>query len=222
MEKFRVPPNLDGRLRHNILKMPTEIDKASGIIFNGVSVKSIAFTTDLAIIRNCNADAILSVYPFTAQPVINDHIIKAAYMPVFCGIGGGITKGKTCLALAKHAESQGAFGVVLNAPTTNKSIINISKIIDIPIIITVTRIDTNVQSRLDSGASILNVACGQKTAEVVKKIRSSFPTTPIIASGGKSSADILSTIEAGANAITYTPPTTQELFKKQMELYRDD
>ena len=34
--------------------------------------------------------------------------------------------------------------------------------------------------------------------------------------------NISSTIEAGANAITYTPPTTQELFKKQMELYRDD
>ena len=29
------------------------------------------------------------------------------------------------------------------------------------------------------------------------------------------------TIEAGANAITYTPPTAQELFKRMMSKYRD-
>ena len=32
---------------------------------------------------------------------------------------------------------------------------------------------------------------------------------------------ILATIEAGANAITYTPPSTQELFHAMMAKYRD-
>ena len=44
------------------------------------------------------------------------------------------------------------------------------------------------------------------------KIRAEFPTVPIIATGGPREEDILRTIEAGANAITYTPPTTGQLF----------
>ena len=31
----------------------------------------------------------------------------------------------------------------------------------------------------------------------------------------------LQTIAAGANAITFTPPSTQELFKEMMERYRE-
>jgi glycosyltransferase involved in cell wall biosynthesis len=44
---------------------------------------------------------------------------------------------------------------------------------------------------------------------------------PIIASGGGKPETILATIEAGANAITYTPPTAQELFKRMMSKYRE-
>ncbi len=32
---------------------------------------------------------------------------------------------------------------------------------------------------------------------------------------------ILETIEAGANAITYTPPTNSQLFKHKMQEYRE-
>lgn len=35
-------------------------------------------TTDLAIIRNCDADAVFAVYPFTPQQAISDAIIKAS------------------------------------------------------------------------------------------------------------------------------------------------
>ena len=54
------PPNIDSRLRH-ILRMPQEIYQASGIIVNGRRLKSFVFTTDLAIIRNCDADAVFAV-----------------------------------------------------------------------------------------------------------------------------------------------------------------
>ena len=56
--------------------------------------------------------------------------------------------------------------------------------------------------------------------EIVAKIRAEFPTVPIIATGGPREEDILRTIEAGANAITYTPPTTGQLFADIMVSHR--
>ena len=68
-------PSIDSLLRH-ILRMPQEIYQASGIIVNGRRLKSFVFTTDLAIIRNCDADAVFAVYPFTPQQASSDAIIK--------------------------------------------------------------------------------------------------------------------------------------------------
>lgn len=218
-EKKQIP-NIESRLRHNILEMPKEILKASGIMIYGRRIKSLVFTTDLAIIKNCDADAVFAVYPFTPQQSISDAIIKASYVPVFCGVGGGTTQGIRTVSLAKDAESQGAMGVVLNAPITNMNLLAVSRSVDIPVIITVTSAQTNIQHRLESGASILNVAAGPQTPDIVHHIRSQFPDVPIIATGGNRSETILTTIEAGANAITYTPPTAQELFKQMMEKYR--
>ena len=89
----KTSPNVESRLRHNLLKMPQEVYAASGIVINGRRLKSFVFTTDLAIIRNCDADAVFAVYPFTPQQAISDAIIKASYIPVFCGVGGGTTHG---------------------------------------------------------------------------------------------------------------------------------
>ena len=69
-------------------------------------MKSLIFTTDIAIIRNCNADAVLAVYPFTPQQVIMDAIISASSIPVVCGVGGGVTDGIRSVMLAKDAEAQ--------------------------------------------------------------------------------------------------------------------
>lgn len=219
-EKKQIP-NIESRLRHNILEMPKEIRKASGIAIYGRRIKSLVFTTDLAIIKNCDADAVFAVYPFTPQQAISDAIIKASYIPVFCGVGGGTTQGLRTVSLAKDAESQGAIGVVLNAPITNMNLLAVSRAVDIPVVITVTNEQTNILKRIESGASILNVAAGLKTPEVVRQIRQQFPDVPIIATGGNTGDTILETIDAGANAITYTPPSTQELFKSMMEKYRE-
>ena len=180
----KTSPNVESRLRHNILKMPQEVYAASGIVINGRRLKSFVFTTDLAIIRNCDADAVFAVYPFTPQQAISDAIIKASYIPVFCGVGGGTTHGVRTLNLARDVESQGAMGVVLNSPISDLNLLAVSRVVDIPVIITVTKEDTNIQSRIDSGASILNVACSTNTPRVVAKIREQFPDVPIIASGG--------------------------------------
>lgn len=214
-------PRVESKLRHNILEMPEEVYQASGIVIYGRRIKSLVFSTDLAIIRNCNADAVFAVYPFTPQQAIGDAIIKYSYIPVFCGIGGGTTKGLRTVSLAKDAESLGAMGVVLNAPITDLNLLAVSKAVDIPVIITVTHENTDIQARLDSGASILNVAGAAGTPKIVEKIRRDFPDVPIIASGGNQSDTIRRTIEAGANAITYTPPTTQVLFRTLMDKYRE-
>lgn len=216
-------PEIGGKLRSkNILKLPKAISKASGIIVNGRKIRSFVFTTDLAIIRNCDADAVFAVYPFTPQQAISDAIIKASYIPVFCGVGGGTTKGLRTVSLAKDVECQGAMGVVLNAPISNLNLLAVRKAIDIPIIITITKETTDIQARLDAGASILNVACAQKTPDVVRMIRTKYPDLPIIATGGKTNETVETVIKAGANAVTYTPPTTQELFKQIMVNYRDE
>ena len=55
----------------------------------------------------------------------------------------------------------------------------------------------------------------EKTAETVRYFRERYPELPIIATGGPTDESILETIEAGANAITYTPPSNGELFSKK-------
>lgn len=214
-------PSVQSVLRHQILKMPEETYEASGIIVNGRRLKSFVFSTDLAIIRNCDADAVFAVYPFTPQQAISDAIIKGAFVPVFCGVGGGTTKGPRTVSLAKDVESQGAMGVVLNAPISNPNLRAVALSVDIPVVITVVSADTNIARRLESGASIINVAGAADTPDIVRKIRAEFPDIPIIASGGSTGESIRETIRAGANAVTYTPPSTKDLFRVTMSKYRE-
>ena len=202
-------------------QLPLSCYQASGIVVNGRRIKSLVFTTDLAIIRNCDADAVFAVYPFTPQSAISHALINGSYIPVFCGYGGGTTKGLRTLSLTQDAEGQGAMGIVLNAPISDLNLLAVTKVVDIPVIITVVSEETDIAARLASGASILNVAAGPGTAALVRKIRRDFPEVPIIASGGNTEESIQATIAAGANAITFTPPSTAELFKSMMAKYRE-
>lgn len=214
-------PEIHGVLRRHMVHVPEVISQVSGIKIFGKLIKSILFTTDVAIIKNCNANAIIAVYPFTPQPIITHTIIAASDVPVFCGIGGGTTTGKRVVNLAMDAEFQGAIGVVVNAPTPNEIVKQVTQRIDIPLVVTVVSEKTDIEKRLAAGASILNVSGAGKTIEIVKSIRDRYPEVPIIATGGPNDETILRTIEAGANAITYTPPTTAEIFKGLMNKYRN-
>ena len=214
-------PSYTGTLRSHSLSLPHCVSECGGIRIFGKRVKSLAFTTDVAIVKNINADAIMAVYPFTPQQAISDAIIKASYIPVFCGVGGGTTQGLRTVSLAKDVESQGAMGVVLNAPINNMNLLAVAKSVDIPVVITVVDEKTDIGARLESGASILNVAAAARTPELVRSIRERFPEVPIIATGGNRPDTITATIEAGANAITYTPPSPQEMFKTMMAKYRE-
>lgn len=217
----RYVPEINGNLRRHMVRVPQVIEQASGIKIFGKLIKSLVFTTDIAIIRNCNANAVIAVYPFTPQPIITHSIISCSDVPVFCGVGGGTTRGKRVTNLAEDAEFQGAVGVVLNAPTPNETIEYLKQKIDIPIVITVVSDKTDIRKRLDAGVDIINVSGASQTIEIVRSIRADFPDVPIIATGGPTDESIMRTIEAGANAITYTPPTNGEIFKSLMNKYRD-
>lgn len=213
-------PELEGNLRKNKIETPKAIQACGGIRIFGKLIKSVLFSTDVAIIKNSNADAIIAVYPFTPQPVISQSIIAASDAPVFCGVGGGTTAGKRVINLAMDAEFQGASCVVVNAPTSNETLTEMKKRIDIPIIVTVVSEKTDFLARVNAGASVFNVSGGAKTVEIVKAIRDEFPFFPIIATGGISNESIMATIEAGANAISFTPPSSAEIFKQMMNEYR--
>ena len=177
----------ESRLKQNILHLPKEIQEASGIVINGRRIKSLLFTTDVALIHNCDADAIFAVY------------------------------------LANDAESQGAIGVVVNTRFPNSDLKRVAQLVDIPVVVTIVSSNkTHVGARIRHGASILNVAGGKDTPKMVAKIRADFPTIPIMASGGKTPESIRATIEAGANAIIYSPPSSSELEKLLMEQYREE
>ena len=215
-------PNVSSFLRRNMIYVPEVIDNASGIRVNGKVIRSLVFSTDVAIIRNINADAVMAVYPFTPQLTITQALMTVADIPVFCGVGGGLTTGKRAVNLALHAEFQGAMGVVVNSPIGSEVVEELAETVDIPIVVTVTSENNDIDTRLKSGAKILNISGGSKTPELVRSIRKRYPNVPIIATGGKDDESILETIEAGANAITYTPPTISELFSDIMDKYRRD
>lgn len=215
-------PELNGNLRSHMIKMPTIIREASGIIVLGKRIKSLVFSTDVAVIRNTNADAVMAVYPFTPQPLITAALVASADVPVFCGVGGGVTTGKRVVNLALDAEFKGALGVVLNNPTSNEVLKQVRKTIDIPVVITVVSEYEDIQARINAGADILNVSGAKRTADIIRGIRKQYPNIPIIATGGPTEETIKETIEAGANAITYTPPSSADLFSELMIKYRKE
>ena len=213
-------PVYRGRLRNFMLEVPECISKCSGIRVFGKTIKSLVFSTDVAIIRNCNADAVIAVYPFTPQPAITQAVMQVAEMPVFAGVGGGLTQGMRVINLAHHAEFQGAMGVVVNAPTQNDVVRQVVDEIDIPVVVTVVSEEDDIAARIEAGATILNISAAAKTPALVEKIRREYPELAIIATGGPTDESIEQTIAAGANAITWTPPSNGKVFKDIMDAYR--
>ena len=214
------PAPIEGRLRHAALSVPEETEEASGFTLFGRRIRSMLYTTDVAVIKNSNADAIFAVYPFTAQPAITQAILTVAECPVFVGVGGGTTTGKRAVQLAAVSEMQGAAGVVVNSPASVEMVEQIAAIVDIPVVATVVRCDAVAHAKVKAGAKILNVAAGKETPAVLRELRTAYPNLPLIASGGRSSLSVKETIAAGANAVIWTPPSAQQLQADMMKRYR--
>lgn len=215
-------PEIQGNLRRFMLRVPEEIGACTGIRIMGRRIRSFLFSTDVSIIRNTNADAVIAVYPFTPQPVITQALISAADTPVLVGVGGGLTQGIRVVNLALHAEFQGALGVVVNSPTADDVIRELKETVDIPVVVTVVSEKDDIGKRLEAGTDIINVSGAAKTAQLVALIRQDYPDVLIIATGGQTPESIAATVAAGANAITWTPPSTGQIFRDIMEAYRNN
>lgn len=214
-------PVINSRLRSHKVSLPSCIRDASGIYINGTRVKSLLFSTDVAVIANSDGDAVIAVYPFTPTLQITNAIIDVSQRPVFVGVGGGTTAGSRVREIALDAELHGAMAVVLNAPTKTDFVKSLSEHVDIPIVLSIISLDEDLEERmLHSGASIINVSGGKKTVDIIKALRKIDANFPIIATGGPTNETIREAIKAGANAITYTPPSNGEIFKGLMEDYR--
>ena len=82
-------PSFSGKYRNHMLLVPECINECSGIRIFGRTLKSFVFSTDVATIASCNADAVIAVYSFTPQPRIVRAVLSVADMPVLVGTGGG-------------------------------------------------------------------------------------------------------------------------------------
>jgi len=118
------------------------------------------------------------------------------------------------------AEFKGAMGVVVNSSIGNDVIAGMRETIDLPILVTVVSEKDDIDGRIASGATILNVSGAKETANIVRHIRSKYPDVPIIATGGPTDESIRETIIAGANAITYTPQSTSDILNEIMIKHR--
>lgn len=215
------PSPIEGHLRKAAIRVPYEIEEVGGFTLFGRRIQSMIYSTDVAVIRNSNADAVFAVYPFTAQPAITQALLTAAECPVFVGVGGGTTTGKRSVQLAAVSEMQGAAGVIVNSPASPEMVEQIVAMVDIPVIATVVRCDATAHAKVRAGAKILNVAAGKDTPAVLRELREAYPNLPLIASGGRSSLSVRETVQAGANAVIWTPPSAQQLQADMMRRYRE-
>ena len=218
---MKSPINYTGVLRNHMVLTPECMQECTGIRIFGRLLKSIIFSTDVAIIANTNADAVIAVYPFTPQPRIVSAVMTAADMPVFFGVGGGFTTGERAVKQAIAAENLGALGVVVNAPVTPNVLYSIKRAVDVPLIATIVSGEQDIDARIEAGADILNVAASAVTPSVVEQIRARHPDVPIMATGGPTETTIRATIAAGANAVTFTPPDTGVLLAQIMAGHRE-
>lgn len=154
--KTKFTPEYSGTLRSHLLTVPKCISECGGIRIFGRRIKSLVFSTDVAILKNVNADAIIAVYPFTPSPP-SPAIISVSEVPVFVGVGGGMTNGDRSVRLAEFSEHQGASGVVVNAPISNETIAKMKAVVDIPVVTTIVSGDMDIAGRgWAAGADILN------------------------------------------------------------------
>lgn len=215
------PTPIEGRLRKAPLRVPDNYESCSGFTLFGRRIKTLLYSTDVAAIRNSNADAIFAVYPFTAQPAITQALLTVAEAPLFVGVGGGTTTGRRAAELAAVSEMQGAAGVVLNSPATPDMVAQVVSTVDIPVVATITRFDNEAAEKIQAGARIINVAAGRATADVIRELRAAFPALPIIATGGRNDEAAAATVAAGANALIWAPPSVVELQRDMMVRYRE-
>lgn len=201
--------------------IPSAIQESAGIRIGEKLIKSVLLSTDLSYIQNLNADAVMIVNPFDKSNILDQAIIEFSRRPVFCDIGGGLLREEKTIKLATGAVEAGAAGVLITRPTQPKIINRIRYKIEGKILYTIMFDGEPVEELLDAGVDILNISTGEITSKSVFRIRDIQPHIPVMASGGPHDSTIRETIEAGANAIVFNPPTATEILRSIFDEYRN-
>lgn len=196
---------------HPSLTVPRAAQLAEGIMLGGKRVRSLVFSTDLAVICNCDADAVLAVYPFVCQKAIIHGLLAVPDRPVITGVGGSLTPPEKSIRYAAYAHEQGLAGVVVNMTFSVDALRTIARDAGVPLVLTIGELNDEARRRIEAGASVLNVAAGKRTEEVVADVRAAYPEFPLMASGGPTEKTAAATIAAGAQAVSWTPPNIQDL-----------
>ncbi len=206
---------------HASLSVPRSVQNCDGIILNKKTIKSFLFSTDIALVENSNADAILAVYPFKPSLQIMKSLIDFSQKPVICGIGGGITKGQVAFHMAESAEGLGAEAVVVNQPFPNKDIEKLKKKISIPIISSISTSDFDFKSRMNAGVDYFHITGGINTIAILEHLKYGLPGFPLIATAGNTPDAVKHTVQTGVKAVVLSPPSSKELFREMMDNYRN-
>ncbi len=200
---------------------PNHITKwCKGIELHDKRIKTILYSTDLALIENNDADALLAVYPFTPSLRIIKTLIAFSNKPVICGIGGGMTQGDFAIEVAMEAQKYGAAAVIVNQPFKNEDIAKLKQQLTIPIISSVSTINFDFEARIKAGVSCFNVTGGANTLQIVDYLQQKYPDFPVISTGGKTFDSLQNIVNKKISAVILTPPSNAELFRSIMDNYR--
>lgn len=204
-------------------KIPTPkhiTQNCKGLELQKNKIKTILYSTDLALIENNDADALLAVYPFPPSIQIIKTLIEFSNRPVICGIGGGMTQGEHAIEIAIQAQKYGAAAVIVNQPFKNEDIAKLKQQVSIPIISSVSTLNFDFDQRIQAGVSCFNVTGGPNTVAIVEHLQRNYPDFPIISTGGKTFDSLHSIVNKKISAVILTPPSNAELFRSIMDTYR--
>lgn len=211
----------DYLLSANKYSIPKSIEESPGITLGGSLIKSVLLSTDLSFIQNLSADAIMIINPFEKSNELDRVVIEFAGRPVICDIGGGLLREERSIRLAKGAFEAGASAIVITKPTPPAIVARIKDEIDGPLIYTVMFEAEDIGALHQAGVDIFNVSTGEYTAETVANIRELLPNSVIMANGGPHDSTIKATVEMGAEAIVFNPPTATEMLRSIFDNYRN-
>ncbi|HET8865363.1 MAG TPA: hypothetical protein VFM80_06655 [Gracilimonas sp.] len=212
----------DFLLSANKFDIPKSIEKSPGILLGEERIKSVLLSTDLSFIQNLSADAIMMVNPFDKSNEMDRVIIEFGRRPVICDIGGGLLREEQSIRLAAGAFKAGASAVVLTKPTPPEIVERIRAEIDGPLVYTVMLDAEDFEALFQAGVNIFNISTGEFTAETVATVKELVPESVIIANGGPHDSTIKATIEMGAQAIVFNPPTATEILRSIFDDYRNN
>jgi hypothetical protein len=201
-------------------ELPQAIKESPGIAIGKQIVHSVLLSTDLSYIQNMDFDAIMAIHPFAPSGQLNSIIIDFCERPVFCSIGGGFRDRHTAAELSEAATVEGAEAVVVTKPTSPEVIEYIHGYTHSNLVYTILHEGEDIHALVEAGVDMFNVSTGETTASAVRRIRTDFPDIPIMANGGPFESTIIETIESGADAIVYNPPTATEMMRAAFDEFR--